>query len=117
MLAALTQLVFYLPTLLVHTLGLTAAFLLHERNRAAARLLGGGEAAQLLAGLISLSLNTLVTGGLDLDIQTLSLLLSGVGLLTSLVRAAGEVAMVAAVWVAVTGALPTGRTGKDPYGY
>lgn len=111
--ALVGQLVYYLPSLLAHGVALGAAALLHARHPRAALLLAAGTGAQLLASLVSFSLTAMLTTGLLSTASTL--VYTAVGLLASLLRAAGELGVVAALWVALRGAPEPG--GPDPYGF
>lgn len=120
MASMLTQLVYYVPSLLAHLVAFGVAAFVFRRSRVAALLLAGGTALQLLASVCSYA----ITGwsmyayqDLGMAPNEVSLVSTGVGVLASLIRAVGEVGVVAAVAAA---AFAYGRPesgGTDAYGF
>lgn len=117
----LTQAAFYVPSVLAHVAALVVAVILAPRARMPAALLAGGTALQLLASCGSYGATAWTTwaytdGGMSA--VSISAMHGGVGLLVSLLRAVGEVVVVAAVGAAVLRAgKPAVTTGTDPYGF
>ncbi|MFZ5482077.1 MAG: hypothetical protein ACOZNI_35275 [Myxococcota bacterium] len=115
----LTQALYYAPSVLAHLVAFAVAGVLLGRNRRAAALLAGGTALQLLASALSYATSAgsmwAYTSG-ELPVSTVSAITGVVGLVASLVRAAGELGVVAAVWIAVAGG-PRPEASEDPYGF
>lgn len=107
---------YYVPSVLVQLGAFAVAAFLLTRDRLAAALLGGGAALQLLASIISFSTTAWVTAqAYETTMADRALIMGALGVLASLVRALGEVGIIAAAVVAARGS--RGKPGVDPYGY
>ena len=115
MFSALTQSIYYLPGMIAHAVALGIASMLWERHRTAAIWLAAGTAAQLLASGVSWGTYALLWADPSAEsISMRSTIQAAMGVLSSLVRAGGEMAVAGAVWVAVRG--PSGEVDPPKVG-
>lgn len=111
----LTNAVHYAPSVLAHVVAFAVGGVLWGRHRRAATLLLVGTGLQLGASILSFSLTTYVTAGAWEGSSPNGVLMTVIGVVASLVRAVGELGVVAAVFVGASGAVA--KSGTDPYGY
>ncbi|MFN7146290.1 MAG: hypothetical protein ACK4YP_21130 [Myxococcota bacterium] len=112
------QLAFYLPSLVAHVVALAIAAAVFPRAKLPALLLAGGTALQLAASCASFGMYAWSVSAYEsMAISDVSVVMGAGGLLTSLIRALGEILVAGAVAAA---AFTLGRPAPgatDPYGY
>lgn len=116
----LSQLAFYLPSLVAHLVALAIAAAVFSRAKLPAALLAGGTLLQIVASCASFGVygwSTYAYRDLGMAPVEVGMVTSTVGMLASLLRALGEILVAGAVAGAAftLGRAAPGRA--DPYGY
>jgi hypothetical protein len=114
----LTQLPFYLPSVLVQLVAFAIAAAILPRSRLAAGLLAGGAALQLLASALSFGSYAWTMSAIERHATAAetSMQAGVIGFVASIVRASGELGMIGAAAAGAWLAKPA-APAADPYGF
>jgi hypothetical protein len=116
----LSQVVYYLPSVLAHVVALGVAAAFFSRARLPAGLLAGGTGLQLVASALSFGTSVWiqhVAMSGDYPASTYGTVGAVLGVAASLLRAFGEVMVAGAVATAILRSATPAAATVDPYGF